>query len=104
MRRKPAVDAHGVGNRSAERLCLLGCLFDAVSGKGKSALGDRLDAGEPPLFDPGGRKAETLELSDRALAGLRDPAGLRRPLFEGAPVLGEVMRETRAGVFFLFDE
>src|SRR5262245_36281821 len=93
-----------MSNRSAERPCLRTCMLSAVGCDGKSPLGNRLDAGEPPLFDLRRRKTETLELRDPALADLRDPARLRETLFERAPVLGEVMRETRAGVFLLFDE
>ena len=74
--------------------CVCGCrLLDAVLRERESALGDRRDAREAPLLELRGRKAEALELRHRALASLRHPARLRRPLLERAAVFGGVMRD-----------
>ena len=95
LRRKPAVDAHGVRDRSAQRRRDCSGVIAATPSlrEGERALGNRRDAREAPLLDLRGREAEALELRHRAVARLRHPARLRRSLLERAAVFGGVVRD-----------
>jgi hypothetical protein len=105
LRREPAVDAYGVRDWRAQRLRLRqSSCGKAVFREREGALGDRGHAREAPLLDLRGRKPEALELRHRAFASLSHPARLRRSLLDRPAIFGNVVRDVRAGLLFLFDE
>src|SRR5439155_9487140 len=98
LRREPAVHENRPRRRAAadEQRCEIVERRERRGGNGKRErrLGDRLDAGEPPLFLVCRREADIREAGDRLLAERLEPRGEPRAptaIARERAVLGEEM-------------